>query len=175
MPGRFYGRRGSRLGRIVDSNKNIISSLTPVTTGANAINTIALAVDSATNTTVNEVTRGSKIFRIWAEITYNTTATSIDGVTNAFEAYIIKNPGANLTPPNPGSVGSSNEKKFVFKMWRSLAGPRSEGWNAYVWKGWLKVPKVYQRMGADDTIAIVSRAIGVDGIFCNLFVYKWFK
>ncbi len=179
MPFRQRGfsgrRRTNRLGSIVDSNKNSISLLTGEIAGTNTNEIIALTVDAAANATANEVTRGSHIYRIWLEFWVNTTVDSAIGVTNAFEMYICKNPGANLTLPTPGTVGTSNEKKFVFKEWKGLIGARTDGYPPYYWRGWIKVPKIYQRMGADDTFNLVSLSSGVNAINCRKIVYKWFK
>ncbi len=103
------------------------------------------------------------------------SATTTPGVTTGYDAYLIKNPGNNLTPPIPSTTGSSNEKKFIFKEWKGLTGARTEGSLPYSWRGWIKVPKRYQRMGADDRWQLVSIATGVNVIQCTNFVYKWYK
>ncbi len=174
---RAFSRRGNRgrLGTLIDSNKNIRSLFTAAATGANTTVTVATAVDAAENTTTTQVTRGCKIFRIWLELWITASATAAEGVTTGVDAYIMKNPGANLTPPNPGTTGSSNEKKFIFKEWKGLIASRKEGFPAYTWRGWLKVPRVYQRMGADDTIVFMIRPTGVNALVCSNFVYKWYK
>ncbi len=171
----FSRRRQNRLGSVIDSNKNVVSLFTAAATGADTTIQLALTVDAAANTSVTEVTRGCKIFRIWVEMWVGTSATAVIGITNGFDAYILKNPGANLTPPAPGALGSSNEKKFAFKVWKGLTGARTEGTPYYFWKGWIKIPKVYQRMGADDTIDIIFRPTGANIITCINAVYKWFK
>ncbi len=177
MPGRrFMGFQRRRPMRpIIDSVKNQPVFLAAVATGANTINDLAVATDTAPTANQAEVMKGSKIFRIWLELSYTLTATTVDGVSTVVDIYIIKNPGNNLTPPNPGTVGTSNEKKFIFKTWRHLVGARSQGVQPYSWKGWIKVPKIYQRMGTDDTIEVVSRATGIAGVICMNFIYKYYK
>jgi len=174
MPGRYGGRRRNALASVINSNKNIRSLFTAAATGADTTITIATAVDSAENTTTTQVTRGCKIFKIWCEFWISASAESAVGVTTGVDAYIMKNPGSNLTPAAPGSVGSSNEKKQVFKIWKGLVGARTQGFPAYAWKGWIKVPKIYQRMGADDTFILMVRPTGVNVIVCSNFVYKWY-
>ncbi len=174
MPGRFGGRRRNNLATVINSNKNIRNIFSAVPTGSNTIIAIAVAVDSAQNTVTTEVTRGCKIFKVWFELWVSASAESAVGVTTGVDAYIMKNPGANLTPANPGSVGSSNEKKQVFKIWKGLVGARTQGFPAYQWKGWIKIPKIYQRMGADDVLQFVIRPTGVNLIACTNFVYKWY-
>ncbi len=170
-----YGRSRNRLGSVIDSNKNVVSSFTGVTAGTKGSKTIVLTVDAAANANATEVTRGCKIFRIWVEFWAEASAEIAVGTTVGFDAYIIKNPGNNLTTPTPGTVGTSNEKKFVFKIWKGLMGTRTQGGSYYSWKGWIKVPRVYQRMGADDLIQLVFLGTGSNVLFCSNFVYKWYK
>ncbi len=168
-----FGRRRRSLGTIVDSNKNVKEGIDGIVASTNLVKILALTVDSATNTVTTQVERGCHIYRIWLEFWVYTT--DVTDTTAQFNMLIGKNPGANLTLPNPGTVGSSNEKKFIFKEWKGLLAAKSVGGLPYSWKGWIKVPKVYQRMGADDTIEIVARIEGVAGNICHKAIYKWFK
>ncbi len=174
---RFGGRsrRPRRSFNVIDSNKNILTTFQAGAAGTKTELSIAKAVDAAANTGTDEVTRGSKIFRIWVEFWAYTTAETAVGVTNGIDAYLIKNPGSNLTTPNPGTVGSSNEKKFVFRIWKGLVGARTQGSTMYGFRGWIKIPKTYQRMGADDLIQMVFTFTGVNGLLCQNYVYKWYK
>ncbi len=173
MPFRQRGFSGrSRLGTIVDSNKNEVNGVVAITASANFANVIAITVDSAALTTATQVERGCKIFKFWLEFWYY--GLSAGNTNDIIDAYILKNPGSNLTPPNPGTVGTSNEKKFVFKEWKGLAGNKSLGGSPYAWKGWIKIPKIYQRMGADDLLSFVVRS-PTTGQLCFKLIYKWFK
>ncbi len=139
--------------------------------GTNIIFDCAIAKDNPVTTVHNDVQNGSKIFRLWLEFwIYGQTA----GATNdIIDAYIIKDPGNNLTLPDPGTVGTSNEKKFVFKTWKGLMGVKSLGGQPYMWRGWIKVPKIYQRMGADDRITIVYRSPTI-GDVCTNVILKYY-
>ncbi len=168
-----FGRNRRRsLGTIVDSNKNEVNGVVAITASANFANVIALSVDSALNSVAVQVTRGCHIYRFWLEFWYY--GLSASETNDIFDAYIIKNPGSNLTPPNPGTTGTSNEKKFIFKEWKGLAGQKSTGGQPYMWRGWVKVPKVYQRFGADDIMNFVVRS-PTTGNLCFKIIYKWFK
>ena len=150
-------RRGQRPGlSVVNSNKNVFDITSSIGTGTNA-QTIAIAKDTADNTVNNEVERGSKIFRIWLELwAYGILAS---GVNNQFNWYIIKNPGANLTLPGTTVYGTSNEKKFIFRSGKGLLGRLNDGNPPYLaYRGWIRIPKIYQRMGADDKIEIALSA-----------------
>ncbi len=171
---RNYPPRRSGL-QVVDSIKDIPNVFTALAADTTVTINIAVAQDAPVTTGVTDVKRGSKIFRIWVEFWIMSTVVSVPTITNGVDLYIIKNPGANLTVPTPSTVGTSNEKKFVFKTWKGLIGTRTEGFPAYSWKGWIKIPKIYQRMGTDDRIDIIVRTTGVNGLICLNSVYKWFS
>ncbi len=172
----FSGRRRPRLGTIIDSNKNSISRLDGIVAATKTDLDIVTSVDAAANASAAQVTRGSKVFRIWMEFWVEATENITLGVTNSFDGYLIKNPGDNLTTPTPGTQGTSNEKKFIFKTWKGLITPvRTNGGPFYTWKGWIPVPRVYQRMGADDTIQFVVISTGTNMLVCTQVIYKWFK
>ncbi len=171
---RRFNRR-SNLGAIINSNKNVVSSFTALASGTKTSVSIADAQDSATLAVTQDVERGCAIKAIWVEFWIHATATAADAVTNGIDLYLFKNPGQNLTSPIPGTIGSSNEKKFVFRIWKGLIGPRSQGFPAYSWRGWIKIPKRYQRMGANDRWQMILQTTGVAAIFCSTFIYKWYK
>ncbi len=181
MPGRYYGGRRnfnrgrSGLGSVIDSNKNSVDLLIATAAGAQTNTDMAITVDAAANTSQKQVTRGCKIFRIWIEFTARLSATAVVGISTLFNAYIIKNPGDNLTPPGADTTGTSNEKKFIFREWKSFLGAQTEGANLYHFRGWIKIPKLYQRMGADDTFMFCYKAIGANSIYCMKAIYKWYK
>ncbi len=176
MPFRQRGSFGRRmgLGQVVDSQKNQVDATTSIGTGNNQ-HIIAKAVNSASNTVNNEVTRGCKIFRIWCEVwAYGTLAT---GVNNQLTFYFMKNPGNNLTPPGTTAWGTSNEKKFIFRSGKGLLGRLQDGAPPYqVIKRWLKIPKKYQRMDIDDVITLeISAGAAAGANICTQFIYKWYK
>ena len=170
----FFGRRRFPRPK-VSSEKNIVTAFTATVAGTKQGITLAQAVNAADNTNVLQVTRDCHIYKIWLELWVSAIETATEGVTTGIDMYLIKNPGANLTTPTPGTVGSSNEKKFVFRSWKGLIASRKEGFPAYTWRGWVKVPKVYQRMGTDDVIQLVVLSTGADALICHDVIYKWYK
>jgi len=152
-----------------------VVQLQAVATGANTTSQITQVVDSPLTANQTNISKGSKVFRVWLELSYTLTAVVVDGTSTAMDIYMWKNPGNNLTAPNPGTQGSSNEKKFIFKTWKGLVGARSQGVGPYFWKGWIKIPKTYQRQGVDDRMEIISRATGVAGVICIQAIYKYYS
>ncbi len=172
MPGRYYGRKRNYTPRaIINSITNrvnfAIGSL-----GATQSVIIAKAVTSPAPTVNSDVSHGCIIQMIYVVI--NGCGLGGTGVINDMDLYIIKNPGNNLTNPAPISVGTSNEKKFVFKTWKFMIMRNQDGNVPFHWEGWVKVPKKYQRMGTDDVIYIVvANTASLTGHFSGLMIYKW--
>ncbi len=176
-----FRRKGFSAGRmrslqpIINSEKNVVPNITAGAAGVQVNVIIAQSVNSADNTVANEVTRRSHIKAIWLELTARQSEAKAAGISTLVDIYIAKNPGDNLTLPVPGTIGTSNEKKFIFKTWRTVVGLHTEGFPSYRWAGWIKVPKRYQRMGTDDKFQLSFKFTGVNGLICTNFIYKWYS
>ncbi len=154
----------------INSVKHIVDDQKALST-TNQVMDIAKAVNSPSNTVTTDCHHGSSIKNIWVSLDFCGTAGS--GVQQETFVYLFKNPGANLTPPGVFAVGSSNEKKFVFKMWSQMTMRNQDGNPPYHWEGWVKVPRVYQRMGTDDIIQIVAgQDVAGNGHFNFNSIYK---
>ncbi len=156
----------------------IINSITNRTfdavgiTPAVQFRTIASAVNTPSSTVDTEVSNGCIIQAIYLTIDF--CGLGGTGVLNNISAYLMKNPGANLTGPAVFSVGSSNEKKFVIKQWHYMAMRNQDGNPPYHWEGWVKIPKRYQRMGTDDTWQLAfGCTAALTGHFSSMAIYKW--
>ncbi len=122
-------------------------------TSTNTVMLLAKAVTAPSNTVATDCRRGGLIKAIW--ISLDMCGLGATGALVNGAAYLIKNPGDNLTGPGVFAVGTSNEKKFVIKQWFAMLMRNQDGNPPYHWEGWVKIPKRYQRMGADDTWQIV--------------------
>ncbi len=157
---------------IINSVKNTKSFAVGLT-GTVAVVDIAKAKDAPVTTVADDVQRGCIIKAVWCSL--DACGLAGTGVSNSFSAYVLKNVGANLTPPSAFSVGQSNEKKFIFKQWQSMIMRIQDGPNPYHWEGWIKIPKRYQRMGTDDILQLgVECTTAVTGLCAGLFIYKWY-
>ncbi len=136
-------------------------------------NTILIkAVDNPTNIVQEDVQKGAIVKAIW--ISLDACGLGGTGVLNMFDAYLIKNEGANLTPPLPISYGASNEKKFIFKTWGGMIMRNQDGNAPVHWEGWVKIPKRYQRFGADDLLQLVSMSsASLTGHAGYRWLFKW--
>ena len=142
----FSRNRNALSLRPVNSIKNVFVAQYGISSSRVDQN-LAKAVTSPSPTVASDVSHGSTIKAIWFVLDVCGLAGS--GVLNVFDAYLMKNPGANLDPPNPISQGTSNEKKFIIKSWRQMIMRNQDGIFPYHWEGWIKIPKRYQRMGND--------------------------
>lgn len=167
-----YGRgRGSLV--VVNSIKNVHRQQFGITS-ANTRSIIAKAVTAPDPTIDNDVSHGCVIKAIWLAIDF--CGISGSGILNVVDAFIMKNPGDNLTAPSPLSQGTSNEKKFIIKSWRAMAMRNQDGNLPYHWEGWIKIPKRYQRMGTDDVWEwdVVCTA-AQNGHASIQAIYKWYR
>lgn len=174
MPGRYSGRRRSNYPRaIVTSIKNVADNSGGLT-GTLLRTTFAKAVTAPSPTVKSDCSHGCIIKAIY--VILDVCGLGGTGVLNNYQAFIMKNPGANLTPPTPGSEGASNEKKFIFKTFAGMIMRNQDGNAPLHWEGWVKVPKRYQRMGTDDTFELVQAVTsGLTGHFFNKMIYKWYR
>ncbi len=135
---------------------------------------IAKAKNTPLSTVLNDVQNGCIIKAVWLSL--DGCGLGGTGVLNNQSFYLMKNPGDNLTPPGPFSVGTSNEKKFIFRQWSFMIMRNQDGNTPFHWEGWIKIPKRYQRMGVDDTLnLVVANTSGVTGHFKLEAIYKWYR
>ncbi len=173
MPGQRRGSYGRRNLAVVNSIKNVVDNSGGLT-GTLTRTNLAKAVTSPSPTVKSDVSHGYIIKAIY--VILDVCGLGGTGVLNNYQAFLFKNPGANLTPPTPGSEGASNEKKFVFKTYAGMIMRNQDGNAPLHWEGWVMIPKRYQRMGTDDTIELVqSVTASLTGHFFNKSIYKWYR
>ena len=153
----------------INTEKHVVDNTFTVST-TNTVEIIAKAVTAPSNTVTTDCHRGGHIRAIW--ISLDLCGVAASGVLQQTTCYLMKNPGNNLTPPGARAVGSSNEKKFVFKIWDAMTMRVQEGNPPYHWEGWVKIPKLYQRMGTDDVFDLVFGCNTATGHGAYNVIYK---
>ncbi len=157
--------------RPVNSMKNVVENFETVTTTTqNSI--IARAKDTAATSVKEDVTKGCVIKSSWCS--FDVCGTGTSGTIQKTGIYIIKNPGNNLTVPGVFTVGTSNEKKFIFKQWQFMTMRNQDGNPPFHWEGWIKIPRRYQRMATDDRLLLVWENDNLTGHLTSQFIYKWY-
>ncbi len=162
-------RRRQRFAPLKSIKNSVTFTGSVGTSTANQI--VITAVANPSNTASDEVENGCKIDAIWLSLDFCGLAAT--GVQQTIGVYLFKNAGANLTPPTPFAVGNSNEKRFVIKEWSAMTMRNQDGNPPYHWEGWIKVPKVHQRMATDDVWQLVNIADSAAGHISMHLVYKW--
>ncbi len=169
---RNYGRRRNFGPRpVINSIKNSMGANLGLTTSVQTVD-LAKAVSNPVNTVTTDTRHGCLIKAIWITIDFCGLAGS--GVLQRTHAYLIKNVGANLSPPSAFSIGSSNEKKFIIKEWTSMTMRNQDGNPPYHWEGWVKIPKRYHRMGTDDLWQLAANCDNSTGHLSVQAIYKWY-
>ncbi len=164
--------RRRRMAPIINSIKNVVDlTASPATSVANLL--LAKAVNTPLSTNSSDVSQGSIIKALWLSI--DVCGLAATGVLQRTAFYIYKDPGDNLTPPDPLAVGSSNEKKFVFKQWQVMTMRNQDGNPPFHWEGWIKIPRRYQRMGTDDVIRLPFKTTTAAGHMSVQCIYKWYR
>ncbi len=152
--------------------KNVVD--TTASTGTSTANLLlAKAVNTPLSTNASDVSQGCIIKALW--ISVDVCGLAATGVLQRTNFYLIKEPGDNLTPPSPFSVGTSNEKKFVIKQWQVMTMRSQDGNTPFHWEGWIKIPKRYQRMGTDDVWRFPFETSTAAGHLSLQCIYKWYR
>ncbi len=175
MPSRRKGSYGRRAGMSpIHSMKNVVAVAGAVD-GTSQNEILAKAVDNPDpGTNASDCSQGSTIKAIHISMDFYGTAGS--QVSNNIQVYLIKNPGANLTVPNAGSTGTSNEKRFVIKEWGAMIMRNGDGNPPVHWEQWIKIPRRFWRMGMDDIWQLVFKGTSsVTGLYLIRAIYKYYS
>ncbi len=164
-------RRRSGPRPVINTIKNSVFQASG-STGTLTIHLVAKAVTSPAPTVTTDVSHGCIIKAIYCIL--DGCGLGGTGVLNDMNMYLFKNPGNNLTGPLPISIGSSNEKKFVFRQWKFMIMRNQDGNTPFHWEGWVPIPPRYQRMGTDDTLHFIfANTAALTGHMSSTFIYKW--
>ncbi len=170
MPRRFSRSLGMRpINRI----KHVIDSQFAVALGVVEDLTIVKSSDTPTLAATAQCETGSTVKSIFLTVeVVNTGATGV--LANAY-MMIFKNPGNNLTMPNPNGVGVSDNKKYVFHQEMIMLQMVDNSNPRTLFKGVLKIPRHLQRNGPADEIVVRVFSPGVELSGCIQAHYKEFR
>ncbi len=123
-----------------------------------------------------EVETGSKVNGIYLNV--EAYATSGAALSNIYIA-IFKNPGNNITMPNPNVVGVSDNKRFFIhqemKMLQKEPSGESGGNPRVVFNGVIVIPRGFRRFGPDDRLGLMMLCPGITAEICFQCHYKEFR
>jgi len=87
----------------------------------------------------------------------------------------MKNPGGNLTFPNPNVVGSDDNKKYVFHQEMVMLQMQDNSNPRTLFNGVIVIPKHLRRMAINDLITVRVFSPGVELNICIQCHYKEFR
>ncbi len=137
---------------------------------------VIIAKDAPVLANTTEVVTGSKVYGIYlkCEVASN-EAIDLGAIPNVY-LIVWKNPGGNLSTPNPAAVGINDNKKFVIHQEMVMIENKGQGSNGRIlFNGVIKIPKGYSRFGPNDNLTIGIRSNALDIAFCLQVHYKEFR
>ncbi len=134
---------------------------------------VALAIDAPTLSGVTGVGQGSTIRSIYLRLEAASNEAIDLGAIPNFYMYVFKNPGGNLVEPSPNAVGSSDNKKFVLHQEMVMLENKGQGSNPrLIFQGVVKLPKMYQRFGYNDSLIVSTKCPALDTAQCMQVIYQ---
>ncbi len=166
-------RRAMRL-RPVSSLKHVVDARMAVAKSVTIPVDVIVADENPTIASTNQVKIASTVHGIYLRVEASATE-NVGGAIPSFYLVVFKNPGGNLSNPNPTNIGGTNEKKFIIHQ-EMVMLENSEGGNARtVFNGVIKIPPRLKRFGIDDKLSILVRSFAVDTVACVQCIYKEFN
>ncbi len=89
--------------------------------------------------------------------------------------HLMKSPGGNLATSNGNTIGSNDNKKYVIHQEMRMLSNSATPIPTVLFRGVIKIPKLYQRNGSNDAWALVLFAPGVDIEYCVQCIYKEYQ
>ncbi len=170
MPFRNRSRRNSL--HPVNRIKHVVDQQLAVSLGSTSFVDLVDTKDAPVLANVDEVETGSTINGIF--IKCECYATSSAALANAY-FYLAKNPGNNLTLPQPNQVGSADEKRFVIHQEMVMLQKVTPSNPRTLFVGVIVLPKGYRRNAPKDkwTVGLFSPGVNLD--VCIQAHYKEFR
>ncbi len=161
--------------RPINSIKHIVDIQGALTVGAKSNNVLVSSVESPTNAAAADVQQGGRVSSLFLNVQVN--ATSEAALGNAY-FIIYKNPGNNIAPgeiPNANATGTSDFKKQIFHTEMAMLSDAASDIPIVLFKGVLKIPPRFQRMGIKDQILVQLFSPGVTAEYCIECIYKEYR
>ncbi len=168
----FHGRNRGMSLRPVNRIKHVVDFQGGVALGVVQNVILALANDNPVLANNEEVLTGSKVNGVYLKV--EIYARTAGALANCYMT-VAKNPGGNLTIPNPNAVGINDNKKYVFHQEMVMLERKVNGNPRTLFNGVIVVPKLYRRQGPNDNLLLSVLAPGVDIDLCVQCHYKEFR
>ncbi len=162
--------------RPVNRIKHVVDSQNTITKNNVLVIPIADTTDTPTLAATQSVETGSKINGIYLRVEVASNDPIDIGVIPNCYMYVAKNPGNNLTLPNPSAVGASDAKRYVIHQEMSMIENKGQGSNPRtLFNGVIAIPRGYRRNGPDDLLQVSIFCEFLDIAACIQCHYKEFR
>ncbi len=161
--------------RPIHSIKNIIDEQGGLVAGTQKLVTLADSQDNPVLATADNVEPGCRITSFFLNI--QVVGTGAAGILANAYMYIAKIPGANIPAsgfPNPNATGTDNFKRQIFHTEMVMTADTDTKIPVSLFKGVIRVPRVFQTMRNDDYIVVVLYSPGVNMNYCVQSIYKYY-
>ncbi len=160
--------------RPVNRIKHVVDRQSAVAGGTVENTLLVQTLDTPTIADTDGCETGSKVNGIYLRVEcVNTEATQ--GVLPNVYMFVGKNPGGNLTLPNPNVVGASSNKKYVIHQEMLMLQKQTGSNPRTLFNGVIMIPKLYRRNGPGDQLLFSILSPGVDIDYCVQCHYKEFR
>ncbi len=131
------------------------------------------ATDTPTLADTDGVETGSTVNGIYLKVEGVNTGSA--GVLANWYMSVSKNPGGNLTTPDPNVVGASDNKKYVIHQEMLMFQMVDNSNPRTLFNGVIAIPKHMRRFGPNDLLQLKLLAPGVEVNWCIQCHYKEFR
>ncbi len=159
--------------RPIHSIKKIIDSQGGLVADTQKLITLANSQDNPVLSAANTVNPGCKINSIFLNI--QVVGTGAAGVLANAYMIIYKIPGNNIPVsefPDANATGIDNFKRQIFHTEMVMTGDTGDKIPVTLFKGVLKIPKVFATMRNQDYIGVQLFSPGVAMNYCLQCIYK---
>ncbi len=165
-------RRSASAIRPVHRIKHVVDTQIGVPLGTKTGVNLIKSVDNPVITAEEDVETGSKVNGIYLKV--EVYATTSGALSNVY-MIIFKNPGLNLTSPEPNQVGKNDNKRFVIHQEMVMLQKVTNSNPRTLFNGVIVLPRGYRRFGPNDTLDAIFLAPGVNIDLCLQCHYKEFR
>ncbi len=159
--------------RPVQRIKHVIDKQAAVAAGVVDDTVLINAADAPTIAATVTVITGAKVNGIYLHV--ECVNTGVAGVLANAYLMVFKNPGGNLTFPNPNVVGADDNKKYVIHQEMIMLQMVDNSNPRTLFNGVIVIPRGYRRFGPNDTLVARVFSPGVELNFCIQCHYKEFR
>ncbi len=155
--------------RPINRIKHVFDKQGAMVAGTTVYETVMLATDTPTLAATTSMETGSVCNGFYLDI--EVVGTSSAALTNVY-LIVYKNPGGNLSAIAPNTVGSNDDKRFVFHQEMVMLQEQTGSNPRTLFKGVLAIPKGYRRFGPNDSLIIGLLAPGISVNYCIQMHWK---